>query len=129
MQMKIRTEQRKNLTILVSHRQLKRIYNTIVKVISVIVKYITATKIQLPILKKEKMNLNYSEIVDVQINRKSNRVFIKRILRFQESTALVVGTLNLKDTLVALYDDLETWSNHSFTESDFTIGYGKLIDS
>ena len=59
MQMKIRTEQRKNLTILVSHRQLKRIYNTIVKVISVIVKYITAAKIQLPILKKEKMNLNY----------------------------------------------------------------------
>ena len=40
-----------------------------------------------------------------------------------------MGTSNLKDTLVVLYDDLETWSNRRFTDSDFTIGYGKLIDS
>ena len=37
--------------------------------------------------------------------------------------------MKLKDTQVVLYDDLETWSNPSFTGNDFTIENGKLIDS
>ena len=37
--------------------------------------------------------------------------------------------MKLKDTQFVLYDDLETWSNCSFTGSDFTIENGKLIDS
>ena len=37
--------------------------------------------------------------------------------------------MKLKDTQVVLHDDLETWSNRSFTGSDFTIENGKLIDS
>ena len=37
--------------------------------------------------------------------------------------------MKLKDTQVVLHGDLETWSNRSFTCSDFTIEIGKLIDS
>ena len=37
--------------------------------------------------------------------------------------------MTLKDTQVVLHDDLETWSNQSFTGSDFTIENGKLSDS
>ena len=37
--------------------------------------------------------------------------------------------MKLKDTQVVLYDVLETWSNRSFTGSDFTFENGKLIDS
>ena len=75
------------------------------------------------------MNLNYSEIFDAQFNRKSSRVFIKRLLQFQENLGLVVDTSKLKDTQIVLYDDLETWSNRSFTGSGFNIENEKLIDS
>ena len=37
--------------------------------------------------------------------------------------------MTLKDTQFVLHDNLETWSNHSFTGSDFTIENGKLSDS
>ena len=40
-----------------------------------------------------------------------------------------MDTSKLKDTQINFYDDLGTWSDRSFTGSDFTIENGKLIDS
>ena len=40
-----------------------------------------------------------------------------------------MGTSKLKDTQINFYDNLGTWSDRSFTCSDFTIENGKLIDS
>ena len=37
--------------------------------------------------------------------------------------------MTLKDTQVVLHENLETWSNHSFTGSDFTIENRKPSDS
>ena len=40
-----------------------------------------------------------------------------------------MDTSKLKDTQIVFCDELETWSNRSFTGGDFTIENGKLIDS